>query len=96
MSRFLVGDELGNIKALRYSQITTQESEIDLTSIYHHDLAGAVQKLAVSSPEDHSEQTIVSNKLHMHLMNTKFFCISKGFFYALRWKLLYFRSKRRQ
>lgn len=52
MSRFLVGDDLGNIKTLHYSTNATEESKIRTKTIYKHDAslgAASVQQLASSS-----------------------------------------------
>jgi hypothetical protein len=57
MARFLLGDELGHIKSLRYAPDASQ----DKTSLkVIHDAtqaSAAVQKLAISSPQN--ESTIV-------------------------------------
>jgi ribosome biogenesis protein NSA1 len=57
MTRFLLGDELGHIKSLRYTQDVSQE-KYSLSVV--HDASqrhAAVQRLAISSSEN--EQTIV-------------------------------------
>lgn len=57
MARFLLGDELGHIKSLRYAPDASQD-KISLKVIHEAAQASAaVQKLAISSPEN--ELTIV-------------------------------------
>jgi len=58
MSRFLLGDQLGNLKVLRYSP---QENGIDIKTVHHHEItpAGSVERLAINSSSP-SDQTILA------------------------------------
>ena len=59
MSRFLLGDQLGNIKVLRYSP---QKNSIDIKTVHHQEFtpASSVEHLAINS----SNQTKVRANLH--------------------------------
>ncbi|KAF9480119.1 hypothetical protein BDN70DRAFT_833309 [Pholiota conissans] len=57
MSRFLVGDDLGNIKTLRYSPKLTEESKISVKTVYKYDVSSgacSVQRLASSRGAGHT------------------------------------------
>ncbi|KAF8959039.1 hypothetical protein BDZ97DRAFT_1906298 [Flammula alnicola] len=63
MSRFLLGDELGNIKILRYSPDASEESKTSVTTVYHPEAsAGAigVQQLANSSQGSGKQQYLAA------------------------------------
>lgn len=52
MSRFLLGDDLGNIKTLRYLSDSKEEIKARVATIYTHDTSASsasVQHLASSS-----------------------------------------------
>jgi len=49
MLRYLVGDELGNVKALHSYHEKTSESKSGVTFIHHQDGPTSVQKLAVEN-----------------------------------------------
>jgi hypothetical protein len=64
MSRFLLGDQLGTIKVLRYSP---QENTIDIKTVYRQEItpASSVERLAINlSSSDLNEQTTVRLYLH--------------------------------
>ncbi len=55
MSRFLTGDELGNIKSFKYVPSSTAESNVTVSTLYDGSGKGkerAVQKLATSTSGD--------------------------------------------
>ena len=58
MSRFLLGDQLGNIKVLRYSP---QENGVDIKTVYQENApASSVERLAINS----GDSTRVRTNLH--------------------------------
>ena len=55
MPRFLTGDELGNIKSLKYVPSSRADSKVTVTTLFNGSVKGkerAAQKLAVSTPGD--------------------------------------------
>ncbi|KAF8797980.1 hypothetical protein BYT27DRAFT_7178293 [Phlegmacium glaucopus] len=59
MSRFLLGDQLGNIKVLRYFP---QENRIDVKGVYHQEIAPAssVERLAINSSSSNDQTTLAA------------------------------------
>jgi len=59
MSRFLLGDQLGSIKVLRYSH---QGSTIDIKTVYHQEItpASSVERLAVNSSSSNDQTTLAA------------------------------------
>jgi ribosome biogenesis protein NSA1 len=57
MSRFLLGDQLGSIKVLRYSP---QENSIDVKTVYHQEItpASSVERLAINSSSSNDRITV--------------------------------------
>lgn len=64
MSRFLLGDQLGSIKVLRYSH---QESSIDIKTVYHQEITPAnnVERLAVNSSSSNDRTTVCTNPVSL-------------------------------
>lgn len=62
MSKFLLGDQLGSIKVLRYSP---QKNGIDVKTIHRQEItpASSVEHLAINSSTS-NDQTTVRAKLH--------------------------------
>ncbi|PPQ78075.1 hypothetical protein CVT25_015609 [Psilocybe cyanescens] len=62
MSRFLLGDEIGNIKTLRYNSDTAEESKCTVTKLYQPEVVAGpsigVQQLATSSQGDDEKTTV--------------------------------------
>jgi ribosome biogenesis protein NSA1 len=55
MPRFLTGDELGNIKSLKYLPSSRADSKVTVTTLFNGSVKGkerAAQKLAVSTLGD--------------------------------------------
>lgn len=66
MSRFLLGDELGNIKALRYSPDSSQEQKTSLKNVYRSEgSTRVVQRLSTSSPSSETTVRLSSFELHV-------------------------------
>jgi hypothetical protein len=65
MSRFLLGDQLGGIRVLRYSP---QNNSIEFKTVYHQEItpASSVERLAINSSTS-NDQTTVRAKLHFFL-----------------------------
>jgi hypothetical protein len=57
MSRFLLGDQLGNIKVLRYSP---QKDGIDIKTVHHQDTtpASSVERLAIKFSTSNDQTTV--------------------------------------
>jgi hypothetical protein len=57
MSRFLVGDQLGNIKVLRYSH---QEKSVDIKTVHRQETtpASSVEHLAINYSTSNDQTTV--------------------------------------
>lgn len=67
MSRFILGDDLGNIKTLRYYSAHKEETKTRVATVYKHDPShgpASVQQLASSSQTNGS--IAVCNRLQLH------------------------------
>ena len=60
MSRFLVGDQLGNIKVLRYSH---QEKRVDIKTVHQQETTpvSSVGHLAINSSTSNDQKTVRAN-----------------------------------
>ncbi|KAF8163257.1 hypothetical protein B0H34DRAFT_650386 [Crassisporium funariophilum] len=64
MSRFLLGDDLGNIKVLRYLSNPQSDTKVDIKTAHHQDLgatsAKGVQRLAIAPRTDNDRITLAA------------------------------------
>ena len=59
MSKFLVGDQLGNIKVLRYSH---QEKSVDIKTVHHQETTVcSIEYLAINSSTSNDQKTVRAN-----------------------------------
>jgi hypothetical protein len=61
MSRFLLGDQLGSIKVLRYSP---QKNGIDIKTVHQQEIASSVEHLAINSGTSNDQTTVRAANLH--------------------------------
>ena len=61
MSRFLLGDQLGSIKVLRYSP---ENNSIDIKTVHHQEIvpASSVERLAINSSTSNDQTTVRANQ----------------------------------
>lgn len=69
MSRFVVGDQLGNIKVLRHSP---QEKSVDVKTVHHQETTppSSVERLAIN-PSTSNDQTTVRANLRLYFGELK-------------------------
>ncbi|KAF8902096.1 hypothetical protein CPB84DRAFT_1910183 [Gymnopilus junonius] len=77
MSRFLLGDELGNIKAFHYSPDSSQELKTSLKTVYHSESStSVVQHLSTSSSP--SGTTVCGFAISVVRLVSVYTCTSSG------------------